>query len=126
LLVLGLLFLLLPPAAQSFEPGGSRYGLELIAEGLLFLVIGFTMTMRWLVVGGVFALSGVAIRWFFSGGGPGAEVPYWLTLGIIGTGLLMVGLLLLLERERWDRARGRIGRWWIEAPARSHGNDSGA
>jgi hypothetical protein len=43
----------------------------------------------------------------------GTEAPYWLTLGLVGTALLGVGMLLLLQRERWERARSRIARWWL-------------
>ena len=112
--VLGLLCLILPPAEQSFAPGGAVYGLELIGLGLLFLLVGFTLSARWLVSGSVLTLSGVAVRWLTIFG---REAPYWLTLGLVGMALLGVGMLLLLQRERWERARRRIGRWWLETPA---------
>ena len=111
--VLGLLCLILPPAEQSFAPGGAVYGLELIGLGLLFLLVGFTLSARWLVSGSVLTLSGVAVRWLTIFG---REAPYWLTLGLVGMALLGGGMLLLLQRERWERARRRIGRWWLETP----------
>ncbi|MGI8550844.1 MAG: hypothetical protein ACR2PL_08675 [Dehalococcoidia bacterium] len=113
LLVLGLLFLVLPPAKQSFEPGGGRYALQLIAEGILFLALGIGLTARWLVAGAVLTLSGVALRWLLLAG---SQAPYWLTLGIVGMGLLGVGVLLLLHRDRWERLRSSLARWWLEAP----------
>ena len=112
-MVAGVLMLVLPPAEQSFAPGGGRFALELIAIGLLLLAVGLALYGRWLVAGGVLTLTGVAVRWLTSG----TTVPYWLTLGIVGMALLGVGLLLLLERERWDRARARIVRWWVQGPA---------
>ena len=110
-IVLGLLCLVLPPAEQSFAPGGTVAGLELIGLGLLFLVAGFVLSARWLVTGGVLTLTGVAVRWLTVFG---TEAPYWLTLGAVGTALLGVGLLLLLQRERWDEARRSVARWWLQ------------
>ena len=40
-------------------------------------------------------------------------MPYWLMLGIAGSLLLGGGVLLLLQRERWDALRASVGRWWI-------------
>ena len=57
--------------------------------------------------------------------------PYWLLLGVAGTGLIGFGLLVLLERERWDRFRRAVAEWWKEVeeapveplggPPRAHG-----
>lgn len=113
LLIAGLLALALPAALQALQPGGDRYALEVIVQGLIFLTLGFTFSARWLVSGGVVALSAVAVRWLAA---HGQEVPRWLPLGIVGMLLLVLGLLLLLERERWERLRRRVARWWIEAP----------
>jgi hypothetical protein len=120
-IVAGLLVMVLPPAAQSFAPGGGRYGLELIAGGLVFLVLGFVLVSRWLAVGGVLTLTGVAVRWLFLFS---TAVPYWLTLALAGMALIAVGLLLLLERERWDRTRARIARWWQEFSVESSGTEA--
>jgi hypothetical protein len=106
----GMLVLSLPAAAPALAPGGGRYGLELIAGGLAFLVLGLLLSSRWLVAGGVLTLSGVALRWLAL---IGSEAPYWLTLGAVGMALLAAGLLLLFERDQWDRTRTRIGRWWL-------------
>jgi hypothetical protein len=110
--VLGMLVLLLPPAEQSFAPDGGRFGLELIAAGLLLLAVGLALYARWLVVGGVLTLTAVAVRWLVTE----SDVPYWLTLGVVGMVLLAFGTLLLLERDRWDRARERMRRWWAGGP----------
>jgi hypothetical protein len=64
-------------------------------------------------VGGVLTLTGVGVRWLFTD----SAVPFWLTLGFVGMALLGVGTLLLFERERWDRARARIRRWWAAGAA---------
>jgi hypothetical protein len=109
----GLLLLVLPPASQSFQPGGDVYGLELIGMGLAFLALGFVMEARWTVAGGVLTLTGVALRWLQVFG---EHAPRWLILGLVGTALIGIGLLLLFERERWERLRWRIGRWWLSAP----------
>ena len=106
--VVGMLTLLLPAAEQSFEPDGGRFGLELIGAGLLLLAAGLAIYARWLAVGGVLTLTAVAVRWLLAE----SEVPYWLTLGLVGMALLGFGVLLLLERDRWDRARERVRRWW--------------
>jgi hypothetical protein len=118
-LAAGVLFLVLPGASQSFGPGGARYGLELIAIGLLVLLAGLTLSARWLVAGGVLTLSGVALRWLalFSTRAPG-----WLVLGIVGMALLGFGMLLLGTRDRWDRALDRLTRWWQDAPAEPNGH----
>ncbi len=112
-LIAGVLCLTLPQAAQSFDPGGEVWGLALIGEGLLFLAAGFVLRARWLVVAGVLTLSGVAVRWLLTNS---ATVPYWLWLGVVGLGLLVVGLLILLEHERWERLKLRLSRWWQRAP----------
>ena len=39
-------------------------------------------------------------------------IPYWLTLGLAGLLLLGGGVLLLSQRERWERVRSRASRWW--------------
>jgi hypothetical protein len=116
-IVAGACFLVLPPASQSFANGEQGYLLELIAEGVILLVLGFVVSSRWLVAGGVLTFTGVAIRALAVFG---THAPYWLTLGLVGTLCLLVGLLLLVHRDRWDRARHRLGRWWLEqAPAAS-------
>jgi len=113
LIALGALVLLLPPAEQSFAPGGAGWGLVIIAEGLVLLAAGLAITQRWLTVAGVLALVGVAGRFVFATTAGGA-VPYWLTLGLVGLALLGVGVLMLLERDWWDRARSRLTHWWLE------------
>jgi hypothetical protein len=110
-LVAGMLTLVLPAAEQNLSPGGGRYGLEILAQGLLFLAVGLVLSARWLVAGGVLTLSGVALRWLATD----LQPPYWLTLGVLGMVLLAVGVTLLLEREAWERARARIARWWQTA-----------
>jgi len=111
-MIAGMLVLLLPAAEQALEPGGGRFGLELIAAGLLLLAVGLGLAARWLAVGGVLTLSIVALRWLLTE----SEVPYWLILGLAGMLLLVGGTLVLLERERWDRTRERVRRWWEGPP----------
>jgi hypothetical protein len=107
-MVAGMLVGLLPAAEQSFAPNGGRFGLELIAAGLILLAAGLALSARWLVVGGVLTLTTVAIRWLVTE----SSVPYWLSLGLAGMALLGFGMVLLLERDRWDRLRARVRRWW--------------
>jgi hypothetical protein len=57
----GMLAIVLPAAEQAWEPGGGRFGLELIGVGLVLLAAGVTVSARWLVVGGVLTLTGVAL-----------------------------------------------------------------
>ncbi len=114
LIIAGVLLLVLPPAEQSFEPGGARFGFELIAFGLAFLGIGLLIHARWLIPSGVLTLSGVAIRWLTAGY---VDVPYWLLLGALGTVLLSFGMVVLLARERWDKARERVADWWNQGLA---------
>ncbi|MFN0145140.1 MAG: hypothetical protein ACKVT1_01405 [Dehalococcoidia bacterium] len=61
----------------------------------------------------ILTFTGIAVRWVTGGY---VAVPYWLLLGLLGTALLGFGMLLLFQREAWDRLRHRIARWWIEAP----------
>ena len=109
-MIAGMLVVLLPAAEQSLAPGGGRFGLELIAAGLILLAAGLGLSARWLVVGGVITLTTVAVRWLVAE----SSVPYWLTLGLAGMALLGFGMLLLLERDRWDRIRARVRRWWTD------------
>ena len=108
-LVAGALTLVLPPAEQSFEPGAGLWGLVVLAEGFALLGVGLVLTERWLATPGVLSISGVAVRWLFE---VGQTVPYWLTLGIAGLALLGLGLLLLFQREWWERALRTVGEWW--------------
>lgn len=105
----GAAVLVLPQAEQSFEEGGAWLGLVILAEGLLFLMVGMLLRARWLVPAGTLVLSGVAIRWLLESGD---TVPYWVTLGLLGTLLLAGGLMVLLNAERWSRFRNRLVRWW--------------
>lgn len=110
-LIAGVSFIVFPQVEQSFEPDGAAWGLVLIVEGLLFLAAGFLLQARWLVTGGVLVLSGVAIRWLLASSG---AAPYWVTLGLVGTALLAVGMLVLWQAELWALARARAARWWQE------------
>jgi hypothetical protein len=111
-MLLGCLFLVLPPAEQSFESGGGVYGLELIGIGIALLVIGLVFHARWLVPAAILTLTATSIRMVTGGL---FSTPYWLLLGIAGTALLAVGIVILLERERWDRLRAAVVAWWLEA-----------
>jgi hypothetical protein len=109
----GAAVLVLPQAEQSFDPGGARWGFILIAEGALFLTIAFTLGARWMAVAGVLTLSGVALRWLAESGD---TIPYWLTLGVAGLALLLLGVFLLLRRDWWADIRHRTAGWWVQAP----------
>lgn len=115
-MVLGALLLVLPPAEQSFEPGGGKFGLELIGIGIGLLAVGLLLHGRWLVAAAILTLTATSARMVTGGL---FTTPYWLLLGIGGTALIGFGLLVLLERERWDRFRHAVVRWWTaveEAP----------
>ncbi len=122
LMILGALVLVLPPAEQSFDPGGGKFGLELIGIGLSMLLIGLVMHARWLVSAGVSTLTLTSLRMVTGGL---FSTPYWLLLGLAGTALLGIGFLVLLERERWDRLRRRVMAWWSAAEAAAPPADSG-
>jgi hypothetical protein len=122
LAVAGVLFLVLPPAEQSFEPGGGKWGIELLGIGLGLLALGLVTHARWLVPSAVLTVSGVAVR-FVTGGF--VTAPYWLLLGIVGTVLLALGMLVLLQRQRWDNFRHAVVRWWDEG-SHPHPPGSGA
>jgi hypothetical protein len=116
LFVLGAGLLTIPAAAESFAPGGGAWGLVVIAQGLALLALGLVMVQRWLAVSGVVTLIGVAGRFVFDSTSSG-HVPYWLMLGVAGLLLLGVGVLMLLERDWWDRSRAHMVRWWLEGEA---------
>jgi hypothetical protein len=78
--------------------------------------LGLVMVQRWLAVSGVVTLIGVAGRFVFDSTSSG-HVPYWLMLGVAGLLLLGVGVLMLLERDWWDRSRAHMVRWWLEGEA---------
>jgi hypothetical protein len=112
LMVAGALFLVLPAAEQSFEPGGGKFGLELLGIGVAMLLVGLLLHARWLVAAAVVTLTATALRMVTGGL---VSTPYWLLLGLAGTLLIGFGLLVLLERERWDQFRMYVVRWWQEA-----------
>lgn len=111
-MIVGSLALVLPPAEQSFAPGGGKFGLELLGVGLGILAAGLLLHARWLVPVAVTTLTATALRMVTGGL---FSTPYWLLLGVAGTLLLLLGLLVLLERERWDRFRTAVVDWWKEA-----------
>ena len=111
-LVAGAAMLVLPQAEQGFAPGGSIWALVLLVEGGAFVAISFLLAARWLAVSGVLTISGVAIRMLVESSD---VIPYWLTLSVAGFLLLGVGVLLLLQREQWERVRSKTGQWWERA-----------
>ncbi len=107
--VVGVASIVFPQVEQSFDPGGVLWGFVLIGEALVFLVLGFGLLARWLVPSAVLVLSGVATRWLLESSD---TIPYWITLGILGTVLLTGGLFVLLQAEWWNDTRTRASRWW--------------
>jgi len=84
-----------------------------ILEGMALLAVGLTLFQRWLAVAGVVTLVAVAARYVVDNTANG-NIPYWAMLGVAGLLLLGVGVLMLLEREWWDRTKARMARWWLE------------
>ncbi len=115
LMLFGALHLVLPPAAQSFDPGGGRYGLELIGIGVALLVAGLGLHARWLVAAAMLTITATAAR-LVTGGY--FAVPYWAILGVAGTALIGAGLLILSQRAAWDRFRIGVVNWWNSAAPR--------
>ncbi len=111
-LMAGAAVLVLPQVEQGLSPGGTQWAVVLLAEGAIFLAVAFVLSARWLVVSGVITMSGVAVRSLMVSGD---VIPYWLTLGLAGLLLLTGGVLLLLQRERWERVRSRATAWWDAA-----------
>ena len=111
-LVVGAAMLVLPQAEQGFAPGGSIWALVMLVEGGAFVAISLLLAARWLAVSGVLTISGVAIRMLVESSD---VIPYWLTLSVAGFLLLGVGVLLLFQRERWERVRSESMQWWERA-----------
>ena len=107
----GAALLVLPQAEQGFEPGGTRWGLVLLVEGIALLGVAMVLGARWLGVSAVITLSGVALRFLWLNRESEA-VPYWVMLAVAGFLLLAVGMTILLQREWWDRTRVRVRGWW--------------
>ncbi len=107
----GAALLVLPQAEQGFEPGGTRWGLVLLIEGIALLGVAMALGARWLGVSAVVTLSGVALRFLWLNRETEA-VPYWVMLAVAGFLLLAVGFTILLQREWWDRTRARVRGWW--------------
>ncbi len=107
----GAALLVLPQAEQGFEPGGARWGLVLLIEGIVLLGIAMALGARWLGVSGVVTLSGVALRFLWVNRDTDV-VPYWVMLAAAGFLLLAIGLTVLLQRDWWDRTRLRLQTWW--------------
>lgn len=108
--------LVIPQAQQGFEPGGERWGLILLIEGLVLLGVAMALNTRWLAVSAVVTVSGVALRFLWVNRNTDV-VPYWVMLAIVGFVLLAVGLTVLLQREWWDRARAGLLRRWRQGTA---------
>lgn len=107
---LAMLTIVLPGANDALSSENLRWTLLLIGEGIAFLFAGFLLSQRWIVVGGVMTLVAVAGRFFTTGG---TRPPFWVTLGLLGTILLVLGVVLLGAREWWDRRRDQVTRWWL-------------
>jgi hypothetical protein len=114
-MLIGAAFLVFPPAEQSFAPGGGYYGLELIGIAIVMIGVGVVLHGRWLVAAGIATLTATSMRMVTGGL---FSTPYWLLLGIGGTALIGFGVLVLLERERWDRFRHRVVAWWEETASK--------
>lgn len=112
LMLVGAGFLLFPPAAQSFDPGGGKFGLEIIGISIGLLLTGLGLHARWLVPAALLALTATAVRLLTTGE---TRLPYWLLLGLAGTLLIGLGVLLLLQRARWDRFRAAAVAWWEQS-----------
>ena len=112
----GAALLVLPQAEQGFEPGGARWGLVLLVEGLALLGVALVLGARWLGVSAVATLSGVALRFLWVNREIDA-VPYWVMLAVAGFLLLAVGLTILTQRDWWDRTRLRLLAWWRRGAA---------
>lgn len=113
--VVGAGLLVLPQAEQGFEPGGARWGLVLLIEGVALLAVALALNTRWLAVSAVVTLSGVALRFLWVNRETDV-VPYWAMLAVAGFLLLAVGLTVLLQREWWDRSRARLLHRWRQDP----------
>ena len=103
--------LVIPQAEQGFDPGGARWGLVLLVEGLALLAVAMVLNARWLGVSAVVTLSGVAMRFLWVNRQTDV-VPYWVMLAVAGFFLLAVGVTVLLQRDWWDRSRTRLLRRW--------------
>jgi len=106
----GVGIMLAPQVALGLQADGASWGGAIMLEGLGFLLVGLVLGSRWLTASGVVAISGVAIRWLAVN--TGDTIPYWLTLGGVGLGLLLLGTVLLLARERWMTVKDSTASWW--------------
>ena len=107
--------LVIPQAEQGFEPGGARWGLVLLVEGVALLAVALALNTRWLAVSAVVTLSGVALRFLWVNRDTDL-VPYWAMLAVAGFVLLGVGVSVLMQREWWDRSRARLLHRWRQEP----------
>ena len=115
----GAALLVLPQAEQGLGPGGARWGLVLLVEGLALLGVALALNARWLAVSAVVTLSGVALRFLWVTR-ESAAVPYWVMLAGAGFLLLAVGLTVLFKHEWWDRTRVRLQRGWRRGAVDEH------
>jgi len=109
-LLAGVATILLPQADEALQPGGADWGMLILLEGALLLLVSFVLGSRWLTVSGVLAISGVAIRWL--GVNAGDTIPYWVVLGGAGMALLGLGTVMLLARDRWSAFKNSTVAWW--------------
>jgi uncharacterized membrane protein len=107
--LLGAALLVIPQAEQGFEPGGARWGLVLLIEGAALLAVALALGARWLGVSAILTITGVALRFLWE---QRTAVPYWLMLGVAGMLLVAVGIVVLFQREWWDRNRVLLREWW--------------
>jgi hypothetical protein len=113
LFLAGAAVLVLPSAWAAFQPDGGLWGIVTIIEGLGLVALGLVLLQRWLVAPGVLTIVGAAGRFILTGE---SRLPAWATIGLVGLALLGIGVLLLLERDWWDRTRLRLAHWWLNEP----------
>lgn len=113
---MGLTLFLLPTFLLTFGRDAAWQTALLLAQLVGVLVTGAVLRRRWYVVVSLAVLGIEALRAL---GDVVNRLPNWASFGLAGLLLLVVGFVLLADRERWSRWRATFDQWWGAQPPRS-------
>lgn len=108
--VLGLVLFLGPPLLRSLGSDAALLRAILLAQALAVLVAALAFRRPWPALAAIAIVALESARAIVE---VVERLPNFVTFAVSGALLLIVGFLLLLKRELFDRWRARLMRWWV-------------